>query len=260
MNLKNKVALITGSASGIGREIAEVYAKHGANVVIADINLDAAAQTADEIKQKHKQDTLAIKMDVTNKEEVDNGVDAIIDKFDKVDVLMSNAGIQVISAFLDFSYKDWQRVIDIHLTGGFLTAQACMRQMAKTGGGSIIFMGSVHSVEASPKKCAYVAAKHGLMGLMRSIAKEGAQYNVRANLIGPGFVKTPLVEKQIPEQAKALGISEDEVVKKIMLGETVNGEFTTTDDVAELALFLAAFSTNALTGQSILVSNGWHMQ
>ncbi len=127
-------------------------------------------------------------------------------------------------------------------------------------GGSIIFMGSVHSKEASVLKAPYVTAKHGLIGLAKTIAKEGAAHGVRANVICPGFVRTPLVEKQIPEQAKALGISEDDVIKKVMLKETVDGEFTTVDDVAQVALFFASFPSNALTGQSLVVSHGWFMQ
>ena len=131
--------------------------------------------------------------------------------------------------------------------------------MYKQNSGVLIYMGSVHSHDASPLKSAYVAAKHGILGLARVMAKEGASHNVRANVICPGFVKTPLVEKQIPEQAKELGISEERVVKEIMLAETVDKEFTTVEDVAEVALFLAAFETNALTGQSIVISHGWHM-
>ncbi len=260
MDLKGKVAIITGSAQGIGREIAELYSKHNGKVVIADLNLQEAKKTAAEIAEKYQQPTLAVEMDVTNKEQVDQGVAETVKKFGQVDILVSNAGIQIISPLIDFDEKKWKKVIEIHLIGGFLTSQACMRAMSKSGGGSIIFMGSVHSVEASKNKSAYVAAKHGLMGLMRAIAKEGAEHNIRANLIGPGFVKTALVEKQIPEQAKSLHMSEEDVVKKVMLGETVDGEFTTTNDVAETALFLAAFPTNALTGQSLLVSHGWHMQ
>jgi 3-hydroxybutyrate dehydrogenase len=133
--------------------------------------------------------------------------------------------------------------------------------MYKLGnGGSIIYMGSVHSKEASVLKAPYVAAKHGLIGLAKVVAKEGAKYKVRANVICPGFVRTPLVEKQIPEQAKTLGITEDQVVKNVMLKDTVDGEFTTVQDVAEAALFFAAFNSNALTGQSLVVSHGWFMQ
>ena len=149
----------------------------------------------------------------------------------------------------------------MHLDGAFLTARAAMRQMVASGrGGAIIFMGSVHSKEASVLKAPYVTAKHGLEGLAKVIAKEGAAHGVRANVICPGFVRTPLVDKQIPEQAQALGLSEDDVIKKVMLKETVDGEFTTVDDVARIALLFAAFPTHALTGQSLVVSHGWFMQ
>jgi 3-hydroxybutyrate dehydrogenase len=128
------------------------------------------------------------------------------------------------------------------------------------GGGSIIYMGSVHSKEGSVLKAPYVTAKHGLIGLAKVVAKEGAKHGVRANVICPGFVRTPLVEKQIPEQAKELGISEEQVVRDVMLKDTVDGEFTTVDDVADAALFFASFESNALTGQSLIVSHGWSMQ
>ena len=136
-----------------------------------------------------------------------------------------------------------------------------MRQMiASKRGGSIIYMGSVHSKEASILKAPYVTAKHGLIGLCKTVAKEGAKYNIRANVICPGFVRTPLVEKQIPEQARTLGISEEAVIKNVMLKNTVDAEFTTTDDVAQVALMFASFPSNALTGQSLVVSHGWFMQ
>ena len=178
-----------------------------------------------------------------------------------VDILVSNAGIQIVAPVVDYSFADWKKMLAIHLDGAFLTTRACLRQMYASGrGGSVIYMGSVHSKEASKLKSAYVAAKHGLIGLAKVVAKEGAEHGVRANVICPGFVRTPLVEKQIPEQAKELGISEDEVIRNVMLTATVDGEFTTLDDVAQTALFLAAFPTNALTGQSIVVSHGWFMQ
>jgi 3-hydroxybutyrate dehydrogenase len=149
----------------------------------------------------------------------------------------------------------------IHLDGAFLTTRAALKHMYRDNrGGTVIYMGSVHSHEASPLKCAYVAAKHGLLGLARVVAKEGGEHNVRSHVICPGFVRTPLVDKQIPEQARELGISEEEVVRRVMLGGTVDGVFTTVEDVAETALFLCAFPSTALTGQSFVVSHGWYMQ
>ena len=260
MKLNNKVAIITGAASGIGKEIALEFASEGAKVCIADLMLDAATATANEINQTGGT-AMAVAMNVTDEAQVDKGVADTVAKFGGVDILLSNAGIQIISPLVDFKFDDWKKMLAIHLDGAFLTTRACMREMVKAGrGGTILYMGSVHSHEASPLKSAYVAAKHGLIGLAKVVAKEGAKDKIRSNVICPGFVRTPLVDKQIPEQAKSLGISEADVIKNVMLKDTVDNEFTTVQDVAATAVFLAAFPTNALTGQSITVSHGWHMQ
>jgi 3-hydroxybutyrate dehydrogenase len=259
MRLQNKVAIVTGAASGIGKEIAKTYVREGAKVVIADLNQAAADATATELGGPSK--ALGVAMDVTNEEQVDAGVAKTVQQYGKVDVLVSNAGIQIVAPMDEFKFADWKKLLAIHLDGAFLTTRAALRQMYKQGkGGSIIYMGSVHSKEASMLKAPYVTAKHGLIGLAKVVAKEGAKHGVRANVICPGFVRTPLVDKQIPEQAKELGISEAEVIKNVMLKETVDGEFTTVADVAETALFFASFESNALTGQSLVVSHGWFMQ
>ncbi len=258
--LNGKVCVVTGAASGIGKRIAEVYAQAGGKVVIADLKLDAAETVAREIRQAGGQ-ALAVAMDVTDEQQVVDGIAKAVATFGQVDVLVSNAGIQIINKITDFSLADWKKMLAIHCDGAFLTTREAMRDMEKRKApGAIIYMGSVHSHLASPLKAPYVTAKHGLLGLARVVAKEGGPLGIRANVICPGFVRTPLVDKQIPEQAKELGISEDEVVKKVMLKDTVDGEFTTVDDVANVALMLAAFESNALTGQSIVVSHGWFMQ
>ncbi len=260
MLLKDKVALITGSASGIGKEIAVEYAKQGAKVVIADLALEAAKATAEEIV-KNGGTAMAVAMNVTDETQVDKGVADAVNTYSGLDIMISNAGIQIISPVTELSLENWRKMLAIHLDGAFLTTRAAMKAMIKQGrGGSIIYMGSVHSHQASALKSPYVTAKHGLLGLAKTVAKEGAKDKIRTNVICPGFVRTPLVEKQIPEQAKEFGISEEDVIKKIMLKDTVDGEFTTTQDVAQTAVFLAAFPTNALTGQSVVVSHGWHMQ
>jgi len=256
MRLDEKVCIVTGGASGIGLEISKRYADAGGKIVIADINLDAAKAAAAGLGDDH----MAVRMDVTDPDAVQAGVDAVIDKYGRIDVLMSNAGIQIVRRVEDLPFEDWRKVMAIHLDGSFLVSKAVLPQMYKQQSGSIIFMGSVHSKEASELKSPYVSAKHALLGLARVIAKEGGKKGVRSNVICPGFVKTPLVEKQIPEQARDLGISEEEVVNDIMLGNTVDQEFTTVEDVAEVALFFAAFPTNALTGQSLVVSHGWYME
>lgn len=260
MKLENKRCIVTGAASGIGHAIAEIYADNGAKVAIADLNLDAAQAAADGINAKHPGSAIAVAMDVTNEEQVNAGIAAVVSGWGGVDVLVSNAGIQIVHPVEEFPFADWKKMLAIHLDGAFLTSKACLPHMYAQGGGAIIFMGSVHSKEASKLKSAYVTAKHGLLGLARVIAKEGGTKGVRANVICPGFVRTPLVDKQIPEQAKTLGISEEDVVNKVMLGETVDQQFTTVADVAEVALLFAGFETNALTGQSLVVSHGWFME
>src|SRR5713226_8224168 len=208
MRLLGRTALITGAASGIGREIAFKFAGEGAKVAIADLDLDAANATVRMIQAAQGQ-ALGVAMDVTNEHAVGEGVATIVAAFGAIDILVSNAGIQIVHPIEDFTFNDW---------------------------------------------------KYVLIGLARVVAKEGAKHGVRANVVCPGFVRTPLVDNQIPEQAKALGISEEDVVRKVMLKETVDGEFTTVEDAAEVALLFASFPSNALTGQSLIVSHGWHMQ
>lgn len=261
MNVLNgKVAVVTGAASGIGRQIALTLAQAGAAVAIADLQKDAAQRVVAEIEAVGGK-ALAVAMDVTDEQAVDSGIDRVVATLGSVDILVSNAGIQIVNPIQDFAFADWKKMLAIHLDGAFLTTRAVLRHLYPAGrGGVVIYMGSVHSHEASPLKSAYVTAKHGLLGLARTLAKEGGPHGVRSHVVCPGFVRTPLVEKQIPEQAKELGISEEAVVKQVMLGGTVDGEFTTVEDVAQTVLFLAGFPSAALTGQSVLVSHGWGMR
>jgi 3-hydroxybutyrate dehydrogenase len=254
-----RVAIVTGAASGIGKEIALRFAAEGGIPVIADLNLDAAQATAEEIKSRGAE-AFAVAMNVTDEAQVEKGVADAVAKYGKIDILVSNAGIQIVHPLVDFPFADWKKLLSIHLDGAFLTTKACLKHMYAANYGRVIYMGSVHSKEASKLKAPYVAAKHGLVGLARVLAKEGAEHNVTANVVCPGFVRTPLVDKQIPEQAAELGISEVDVVSKVMLKETVDGQFTLTDDVADAVLFFAAHPNNALTGQSLVVSHGWFME
>jgi 3-hydroxybutyrate dehydrogenase len=259
MRLKDKVAVVTGAASGIGEQIARTFSRSGARLVIADLDIGGAERVAAELGRDGGE-AIAVAMDVTSELQVDAGMERAVEVFGRIDVLVSNAGIQIVAPLEELAFDDWKRLLAIHLDGAFLTTRAALRQMYKQGGGTIIYMGSVHSKEASLLKAPYVTAKHGLMGFAKAVAKEGAKHGVRANVICPGFVKTALVEKQIPEQANMLGISEAAVIRDVMLKETVDGEFTTLHDVAEAALFFASFESNALTGQSLVVSHGWFMQ
>jgi 3-hydroxybutyrate dehydrogenase len=258
--LDGNIAIVTGSASGMGRHIALRFAREGAKVAIADLDLDGAQRVLDEISRGGGT-AVAIAMDVGDEAQVEAGVNEVAARLGGVDILVSNAGIQHIAPLVDLSLADWRRVVAVHLDGAFLTTRACMRHMIRQGrGGTVLYIGSVHSVEASPLKAPYVAAKHSLLGLARLVAKEGAAHGVRANVICPGFVRTPLVDRQVPEQAKELGLTEDEVVKKVMLGQTVDGEFNAAEDIAEVALFFTDFLLLGLTGQSLAMSHGWHMQ
>lgn len=260
MLMNDKVAIVTGGASGIGQGIALAFAREGAKVAIADLNLEGAQAVAKRIRDAGGQ-AIGVAMNVTSEEEVNAGVDKTVKEFGRVDVLVSNAGVQIVHPVHEFPFEQWKTMLAIHLDGAFLTTKACLKHMYAQGqGGSIIYIGSVHSKLASLLKAPYVTAKHGLIGLCRVVAKEGAAHDVRANVVCPGFVRTPLVDKQIPEQAVELGISQDDVIRKIMLKDTVDGEFTTVEDVAAATVFLASHNSKAFTGQSLIVSHGWCME
>jgi 3-hydroxybutyrate dehydrogenase len=259
MKLDGQVAIVTGAASGIGAEIARTFAGEGARVGVADLDLAAAESVAAQIRSRGDE-AIAVQMDVTDEAQVGDGVDALAAAYGGIDILVSNAGFQHLDTIADVSFDNWKRILAVHLDGGFLTTRACLRHMYRQGrGGAIILMGSVHSKEASVSKGFYAVAKHGLLGLCRAVAKEGAVYGVRANLICPGFVRTPLIEGQLPELAARTGLSEAQVISDVILRTTVDGEFTSTTDIADVAVFLAAFPSAALTGQSINVSHGWNM-
>lgn len=260
MKMNGKIAIVTGGSSGIGKKIAERFIAEGAMVVIIGRDEEKTKTAVAEMVGKGGK-AVALAIDVTQEAMVDSGIDSIVKKYGPIDVLVSNAGIQHIDAIDRLKFSDWKKLLAVHLDGAFLMTRACLRSMYPNNrGGSIVYMGSVHSKEASLLKAPYVTAKHGLEGLCKVVAKEGAAHNVRANIVCPGFVRTPLVDKQIPEQAKTLGISEQEVIKNVMLKETVDGQFTTVQDVAEAVLFFASFNSSALTGQSLVVSHGWFMQ
>jgi 3-hydroxybutyrate dehydrogenase len=257
--LKDKVAVITGAANGIGRQIARTFAQAGAKLAVADLDDAGARRVAAELNRDATR-AISVTMDVIDEAQVDSAMATVVEKFGRIDILVSNAGIQIVAPLEKLAFADWKHLLAVHLDGAFLTTRAALRQMYRQRSGSIIYMGSVHSKEASVLKAPYVTAKHGLIGLAKVVAKEGAKYGVRANVICPGFVRTALVDKQIPEQSEALGIPEETVIHEVMLSETVDGEFTTLQDVADAALFFASFESNALTGQSLVVSHGWYMQ
>jgi 3-hydroxybutyrate dehydrogenase len=179
-----KVALITGAASGIGKHVASRLAAAGAIPVIADLNFEAAKAAADELGRKTG---FAVAMDVANETSINTAVSTAFEKFGRIDILVSNAGIQIIKSVVDLALEEWRRMLAIHLDGAFLITRACLKHMYRARTGSIIYMGSVHSKEASMLKAPYVTAKHGLIGLCKVVAKEGARFNVRSNVVCPGL-------------------------------------------------------------------------
>ena len=233
------------------------FAAAGHRLLLADKNLDGVRETA-RLMGAAAEKAAAHALDVTSSRQVRELFASLGGQ--RIDVLINNAGLQHVERLEAFAEEKWDLLLDVMLKGPFLMTQAVLPGMRAAGFGRIVHIGSIHSLVASPFKSAYVAAKHGLLGLCRVVAKEGAQYNVRANVVCPGFVRTPLVDKQIPEQANELGISEEDVIKRVMLKDTVDGEFTTTGDVAAAVLFVAGFESNALTGQSLVVSHGWFME
>jgi len=246
MRLQGKVALVTGGAGGIGQAIAQRFLSEGARVAIMDMN---------------QSDPSVFQADITDEAQVEAAIAAILERYGAIDIAVNNAGNQIIGSLDQLSYADWRKILAVHLDGAFLVTRACLRHMYATGrGGSILFMGSVHSKLASVLKAPYVTAKHGLLGLCKAVAKEGAAHGVRANLICPGFVRTRMVEAQIPEQARVLGLSEEYIVSKVMLKDTVDGQFTTVEEIASAAVFFASAESLAFTGQSINVTHGWFME
>ena len=209
MRLAGKVAIITGAASGIGRGMAQRFAIEGARVVIADLEQAHPEAAAAEIAAATRGQVLGVTVDVTDEDSVEHAVEKTMSAFGGVDILCSNAGNQIIGGIHELAFSDWKKVLAVHLDGAFLTTRACLRRMYPAGrGGSIIYTGSVHSKLASLLKAPYVTAKHGILGLCRAVAKEGAPHGVRAHVICPGFVRTPLVEKQNPgagEDTRYLG-------------------------------------------------------
>lgn len=254
----HQTVLITGAASGIGKACAAHMAKLGYHTAVADLDFEGAQSVAADLNRQGLS-ALAVRMDVSSEEEVEAGFDKTVQAFGGIDLVLSNAGVQIVHPFEEYPFSDWRKMMSIHADGAFLVGRAAYRRMLRSGkGGRIVFTGSVQSFVGSKLKEPYNFAKHGVVGLAKAIAREGAEHGIYAYSICPSFIKTPLVEKQLPEQAADLGISEEEVVRNIMLRDTVDGVFTTVEDVARALEFLAN-DQGALTGQSLRLTHGWAM-
>ena len=258
-NRKN--AIITGSTSGIGLAIARALAADGMNVMLNGFG-DAGEieSTRAGIASEHGIEALYSGADMAKPDEIVVMVRECEDKFGSVDVLVNNAGIQHVSPIEEFPVEKWDAIIAINLSSSFHTIRAALPGMKKRKWGRIISLASAHALVASPFKSAYVSAKHGLLGLTRTVALEAAQKGVTANAICPGYVKTPLVEKQIPDTAQARGISEEEVIRDVILAAQPTKEFVTTEQLGALSVFLCSDAAASINGTAISVDGGWTAQ
>ncbi|GAA6205046.1 MULTISPECIES: 3-hydroxybutyrate dehydrogenase [Thalassotalea] len=252
--MKNMTALITGAGSGIGFGVAQSLAEKGANIIITDMNDEAVLSAQQKLAEKGLT-ARGIKLDVTNEQDIENLLAALADT--TVDILVNNAGIQHVSRLEDFPMNVWQKIVDVLLTGPARTCKAFMPKMRENGFGRIINIGSIHGLVASPYKSAYVAAKHGLIGFSKVIALETSDTDITINTICPAYVKTPLVEKQIKDQAQQHGISEEDVINKIMLEPMPKKSFIDIDEICATVCFLASKEARNMTGQALVLDGGW---
>ncbi|MGI9399978.1 MAG: 3-hydroxybutyrate dehydrogenase [Rhizobiaceae bacterium] len=259
--LDGKTALVTGSTSGIGLACAGAYASEGANIVLNGFG------DGDEIEAIRKQieADYGVKAaysgaDLTKPEEIEQLTQLAMDTFGAVDILHNNAGIQHVSPIEDFPPEKWDLIISLNLSSSFHTVRLLMEQMKKRKWGRLIFTASAHALVASPYKVAYVAAKHGIAGMTKVLGLEGAEFGITANAICPGYVWTPLVEKQIPDTMKSRGLTREEVINDVLLAAQPTKKFVTIDQVAALALFLCSDAAENINGSLQQIDGGWAAQ
>ena len=256
-----KTALITGSTSGIGAGIAEALAREGYNVVLNGFGDVAAIEAMRAgLEREHGVAVRYDDADMSRPQEIARLVDGALGQFGAIDVLVNNAGIQHVAAVDEFPPEKWDAILAINLSSAFHTTRAALPAMKRNGWGRIVNIASAHALIASPFKSAYVAAKHGVAGFTKSVALEVAQAGITVNAICPGYVRTPLVEAQIPDQARTRGISEEDVVQQVLLAGQPTKQFVGLDEVAALALYLCSDSARSITGAILAIDGGWTAQ
>jgi 3-hydroxybutyrate dehydrogenase len=258
MSLRNRSAVITGSTSGIGLAIARAMAKEGANVMLNGFG-DAAAveQARAGIEREFAVKAIYSPADMSKPAEIAAMIAAAEQAFGAADILVNNAGVQFVSPIEEFPVEKWDQIIAINLSAAFHGMRAAVPGMKKRGWGRIISTASAHSLVASPFKSAYVSAKHAIAGLTKTVALETAAHGITVNCISPGYVWTPLVEKQIPDTMKARGMTKEQVINDVLLAAQPTKKFVTVDEVAALALFLCSDSAKNITGANLSVDGGW---
>ncbi len=256
--LKGKSALVTGSTSGIGLAIARALAAQGANVTINGFGDKAAIETErTKIEKDFGVKSQYSAADVTKPAEIADMIHTAEKAFGSLDVLVNNAGVQYVAPIEEFPIEKWDQIIAINLSAAFHTIRAAVPGMKSRKWGRIINTASAHSLVASPFKSAYVSAKHGLAGLTKTVALEVATFGITANCISPGYVWTPLVEKQIPDTMKARNMTAEQVKRDVLLAAQPTKEFVTVDEVADLALYLCSDAAKAITGANLSIDGGW---
>jgi 3-hydroxybutyrate dehydrogenase len=256
--LKGKTALVTGSTSGIGLGYARALAAQGANITMNGFGAeDSIEQQRVSIEKEFGVRAFYSPADMTRPEEIADMVHATEKTFGSLDILVNNAGIQYVAPIEEFPIEKWNQIIAINLSSAFHTIRAAVPGMKSRKWGRIINTASAHSLVASPFKCAYVSAKHGLAGLTKTVALEVATFGITANCISPGYVWTPLVEKQIPDTMKARGMTEEQVKRDVLLAAQPTKEFVTVEEVAALAVYLCSDAAKAITGANLSIDGGW---
>jgi 3-hydroxybutyrate dehydrogenase len=254
--MKGKVAIVTGGSSGIGLAIVEMFAREGVNCVIADLEASGGEQAATKL-QKAGADCLFVATNVSQPGEVRHLVEATIERFGRLDILVNNAGLQFVAPVVDFPEERWDTLIGVMLTGTFLCCKYALPHMIRQKWGRVINISSVHGKVASPFKVAYISAKHGVLGLTKVVALEMGENNITCNAICPAYVRTPMVEKQIADQARVNGISEEDVVQKIMLSPAAIRRMLEPDEVSSLVAYLCSDAAAGITGTALDIDLGW---